>query len=158
MGRARRLLRGIYGHPDFRPDQEPALTALLAGRDLMAVLPTGAGKSVCFQVPALMSRGLTVVVSPLIALMDDQVTGLRRRGVHPVAAVHGGLGQRLRRERLREAAAGGLRLLYVAPERLGSSRLVEAVRRRGVASIVVDEAHCISEKASAGAEALLSGR
>lgn len=145
LERARRLLRGIYGHRDFRAQQVPAVEAILAGRDLVAVLPTGAGKSVCFQVPALLGRGLTVVVSPLIALMDDQVTGLRRRGVHSVAALHGGMSRRVRAERRREASEGGLRLLYVAPERLGSPRLGAALGRRGVELIVVDEAHCISQ-------------
>lgn len=144
LDRARRLLRRVYGHPDFRPRQRPAVAAMLAGRDLVAVLPTGAGKSVCFQVPALVSRELTAVISPLVALMDDQVTGLRSRGVHAVAAIHGGMPAAERREVLRETAEGGMRLLYLAPERLRSGRLAAALRRRGVGRLVVDEAHCIS--------------
>lgn len=142
---ARRVLRRVYGHPDFRPEQRPVVAAMLEGRDLLAVLPTGAGKSVCFQVPALLDRRLTVVVSPLVALMDDQVTGLRQRGIHAVAAVHGGMSGRQRREALAEAAEGGLRLLYVAPERLGSRRLAGALEGRETGPIVVDEAHCISQ-------------
>ncbi len=145
LGRARDILRRVYGHPDFRPEQRPVVTAMLEGRDLVAVLPTGAGKSVCFQVPALLDRRLTVVVSPLVALMDDQVTGLRRRGIHAVAAVHGGMPGPHRSEALDEAAEGGLRLLYVAPERLESRRLAAALGRRRPGPIVVDEAHCISQ-------------
>ena len=144
LGRARRVLRRVYGHPDFRTEQRPVVAAMLEGRDLLAVLPTGAGKSVCFQVPALLDRRLTVVVSPLVALMDDQATGLRQRGVHAVAAVHGGLSGRRRSEALAEAAEGQIRLLYVAPERLGSRRLEAALDRRELGPIVVDEAHCIS--------------
>ncbi len=143
--RARRVLRRVWGHPDFRPEQRPAVEAMLAGCDLVAVLPTGAGKSVCFQVPALLGRELTVVVSPLVALMEDQVTGLRRRGVHAAAAIHGGMSRRFRREALREAAEGRLRLLYVAPERLGSRRLRAGLARRDLGPVVVDEAHCISQ-------------
>lgn len=143
--RARRVLRRVYGHDDFRPAQRAAVSAMLAGRDLLAVLPTGSGKSVCFQVPALMGRQLHVVVTPLVALMQDQVTGLRRRGVHAVAAVHGGMSRRLRSDRIREVAEGRLRLLYVAPERLRSPRLLRALRRRRVGRVVVDEAHCISQ-------------
>ena len=143
--RALRILGRVWGHPEFRPGQGPVVEAMLGGRDLLAVLPTGAGKSVCFQVPALLSRSLTVVVSPLVALMDDQVSGLRRRGVHAVAAVHGGMRRPARREALREAAEGGLRLLYVAPERLRSRRLRDALAGRGVGRVVVDEAHCISQ-------------
>ncbi|MFB6240972.1 MAG: DEAD/DEAH box helicase, partial [Gemmatimonadota bacterium] len=145
LDRARRVLRGVYGHDDFRPAQRAAVGATLAGRDLMAVLPTGSGKSVCFQIPALMGRQLHVVVTPLVALMQDQVTGLRGRGVHAAAAIHGGMSRRLRRERIREAADGGLRLLYVAPERLRSPGLLPALRRRRVGRVVVDEAHCISQ-------------
>jgi len=145
LGRARRVLRRVYGHADFRPEQRPVVAAMIEGRDLLAVLPTGAGKSVCFQVPALLDRRLTVVVSPLVALMDDQATGLRQRGVHAVAAVHGGLSGRHRSEALDEAAEGKIRLLYVAPERLGSRRLEAALGRRELGPIVVDEAHCISQ-------------
>lgn len=145
LGRARRVLRRVFGHPEFRSEQRPVVAAMLQGRDLIAVLPTGAGKSVCFQVPALLGRGLTLVVSPLVALMDDQVTSLRRRGIHAVAAIHGSMSRRFRREALREAAEGGLRLLYVAPERLRSRRLRDALARRDLGPVVVDEAHCISQ-------------
>lgn len=144
LGRARRVLRTVYGHPRFRPAQRPVLAAMLRGRDLIAVLPTGSGKSACFQVPALLRRDLHVVVSPLVSLMQDQVTGLRRIGVHAAAAIHGGMSGAVRRERIREAAEGRLRLLYVAPERLRSAPLLSALRRRRVGRVVVDEAHCIS--------------
>ena len=145
LRRARRVLRRVYGHSDFRPEQRPVVAAMLEGRDVLAVLPTGAGKSVCFQIPALLDRRLTTVISPLVALMDDQVTGLRGRGVHAVAAVHDGLSGRHRRQLRQEAAEGELRLLYVAPERLESRRLVAALGARELGPVVVDEAHCISQ-------------
>ena len=141
---ARALLRRHWGHDDFRPGQRPALRAMLAGRDLLAVLPTGAGKSVCFQVPALMEPGLTLVVSPLVSLMEDQVVGLRARGV-AAASLTAATGRAARRSVERSAAEGTLRLLYVAPERLGTPgfrRLAAGIRVR---RLVVDEAHCVSE-------------
>lgn len=144
MERARELLRRRWGHADFRPAQRPAVRAMLAGRDLLAVLPTGAGKSVCFQVPALLRPGLTLVVSPLVSLMQDQVAGLRGRGVR-AAALTSGTGPADRRAVERSVADGSLRLLYAAPERLGSRgfrRLLAGVR---VDRLVVDEAHCVSE-------------
>jgi ATP-dependent DNA helicase RecQ len=139
-----RVLRRHWGHPGFRPAQEPVVRAVLAGRDVLAVLPTGGGKSVCFQVPALLHPGLTLVLSPLISLMEDQVSGAERRGI-PAAALTSATPSR-ERERTRAAlAAGRLRLLYVSPERLeapGFARWLEGVR---VARMAVDEAHCISE-------------
>lgn len=144
MGQARGLLRRHWGHEDFRPLQRPAVRAMLAGRDLLAVLPTGAGKSVCFQVPALLAPGLTLVVSPLISLMEDQVAGLRRRGL-PAAALTAATDRRRRRDVRRALADGALELLYVAPERLASPGFLRALGRARLARIVVDEAHCVSE-------------
>src|SRR5438132_6474339 len=119
LGRARELLTQRVGHPAFRVHQLKVLGPLLAGRSVLAVLPTGAGKSLCYQLPALMAGGLTLVVSPLISLMQDQVAALRRRGI--AAAYLNSLLRPHQRRAIRDAAlSGGLVLLYCAPERLGS--------------------------------------
>ncbi len=143
LGRARELLTGVFGHPAFRPHQLRVLGPLFSGRDVLAVLPTGAGKSLCYQLPALMADGLTLVVSPLISLMQDQVAALRRRGI-AAAYVNSALGPEVRRSVLAATLAGGITMLYCAPERLPSlvRRLARAVR---VALLAVDEAHCIVE-------------
>ncbi len=142
--RARALLQRTFGHPDFRPLQSRVVSEVLAGRDVLAVLPTGGGKSLCFQIPALLDRGLTLVVSPLIALMQDQVAALRRRGI-PSGALNSTLDPAERMQLLADAAADGLRLLYVSPERL--PRAVDELRSLGgeVARLAIDEAHCIVE-------------
>lgn len=141
---ARQVLRRTFGYQDFRPLQARVIEPVLAGCDVLAVLPTGGGKSICFQVPALVAPGLTIVVSPLVALMQDQVAALTRRGA-PAAALNGSIDHATQSATLAEAAQGRLRLLYVAPERL--PRLVEelAVRGVAVARLAVDEAHCIVE-------------
>jgi ATP-dependent DNA helicase RecQ len=133
-----------FGLRTFRPGQHEAALAVLEGRDLVAVMPTGAGKSLCFQLPALLLEGTTIVVSPLIALMKDQVDGLRARGI-AAAALHSGLMPHERAAVEAEMAAGRLSLLYVAPERLGSSAFRDALRRLRPARLIVDEAHCISQ-------------
>jgi ATP-dependent DNA helicase RecQ len=117
MDEARRLLRHHFGHGEFRPAQRPVIASVLAGRDTLAVLPTGGGKSVCFQVPALVAGGLTLVVSPLIALMQDQVAAATARAI-PSAALHSAVGAGEREAIWRGLADGSLRLLYVSPERL----------------------------------------
>jgi ATP-dependent DNA helicase RecQ len=137
-------LRRHFGHASFRPGQEAVVRAVLEGRDVLAVMPTGSGKSLGFQLPAVLLPGLTIVVSPLIALMKDQVDDLLRRGI-PAAAVHSMAPAEARRAALDAARGGALRLLYVAPERFASpsfGRLLEALP---VARFVVDEAHCVSE-------------
>ena len=141
---ARAVLKERFGHDRFRVHQLKVLGPLLAGRDVLAVLPTGAGKSLCYQVPALLGTGLAIVVSPLISLMQDQVGALRRRGI-AAAYVNSQLDQDQRRVILDAATAGRLALLYCAPERLGSlaQRLVAAGTR--VALLAIDEAHCITE-------------
>lgn len=138
------VLRTKFGHPDFRQGQRPVVEAMLAGRDVLAVLPTGAGKSICYQVPAVLSRRPVIVVSPLIALMQDQVAGLRRRGID-AAALTSAATEAERRRILARLVAGGPFLLYVAPERLVSKPFVAIARRARPGRIVVDEAHCISE-------------
>jgi ATP-dependent DNA helicase RecQ len=138
-------LKEIFGFGSFRPGQEEAISAVLSGRDTLAVMPTGGGKSLCYQVPALMREGLTVVVSPLISLMKDQVDSLLQSSVAEAAALHSGLSPEDRWEVERRVRAGEVRLLYVAPERLRSLEFVLFLRRAGVSLFVVDEAHCISE-------------
>ena len=130
-----------FGLSAFRPGQEEVIRAALGGRDVLAVMPTGAGKSLCYQLPALIADGLTVVVSPLIALMKDQVEALLRRGVR-AAALSSQLTYPEQAQLLEKL--GSLRLLYLSPERLGSERVQHALCRTGVARLVVDEAHCIS--------------
>jgi ATP-dependent DNA helicase RecQ len=142
--RLERALHERFGLEAFRPGQREAAGAVLEGRDLVAVMPTGAGKSLCFQLPALLLDGTTVVVSPLIALMKDQVDGLRARGIE-AAGVHSGLPAAERAAAEADLAAGRLRLVYVAPERLASAPFGAALRRARVARLVVDEAHCISQ-------------
>ncbi|HET6577974.1 MAG TPA: ATP-dependent DNA helicase RecQ [Gemmatimonadales bacterium] len=139
-----RALHERFGLRAFRPGQREAASAVLEGRDLVAVMPTGAGKSLCFQLPALLLDGTTIVVSPLIALMKDQVDGLRARGI-AAAALHSGLAPHERAAAETELAAGRLDLLYVAPERLGSATFRESLRRIAPARLIVDEAHCISQ-------------
>lgn len=142
--RAREELRTRFGHPDFRPGQYRAVRAALAGRSALVVLPTGAGKSLCYQVPALVLDGLTVVVSPLISLMQDQVLAARSRGVW-AAALTSAMSPAEQGQVLRDVAGGGLRLLFVAPERLATGALIGALRATRLALLAVDEAHCISE-------------
>lgn len=138
------VLRGTFGHPDFRPGQGPIVAAMVAGRDVLAVLPTGAGKSVCYQVPALLASGPTLVVSPLIALMEDQVTALRGKGI-AAAAFTSASGDDERRRAERLLAAHRPALVYAAPERLVLGSFRGAAARSRIARLVVDEAHCISE-------------
>ena len=142
--RLRLALRETFGFDRFRPGQEEAAGAVLDGRDLVAVMPTGSGKSLCFQLPALLLEGTSVVVSPLIALMKDQVDALRSRGV-AAAALHSGLGAAERAGVERDLAAGRLRLVYVAPERLASARFTATLAGLPIARLIVDEAHCISQ-------------
>lgn len=138
------LLKQYFGFSSFRPLQEDIIRDALAGRDVFALLPTGGGKSLCFQLPALAQPGLTVVVSPLIALMKDQVDALQAGGV-PATFLNSSLGAGESRPRLRGLHQGEYRLLYVAPERLMLSGFLEDLRRWNVRLIAVDEAHCISE-------------
>jgi ATP-dependent DNA helicase RecQ len=141
---ARRVLADRFGHPEFRPAQAAVIASVLAGRDVLAVLPTGGGKSICFQVPAVVLGGLTVVVTPLVALMDDQVAAATARGI-AAAALHAGRSAPERAETLERVRARCLALLYASPERLGS--LARQLRTIGgpPALLAVDEAHCISE-------------
>ena len=140
----RPTLKRVFGYDTFRPLQEEIITAALAGDDVFALLPTGGGKSLCFQLPALLRTGLTVVVSPLIALMKDQVDALNAMGV-AATFLNSTLGEKESRERLRALFSGEYRLLYVAPERLMLPTFLEKLRQWQVTLVAIDEAHCISE-------------
>jgi ATP-dependent DNA helicase RecQ len=140
-----KVLKEIFGFDSFRPGQEEAIRAVLEGRDTLAVMPTGGGKSLCYQVPALMQESLTVIVSPLISLMKDQVDSLIQSSVAGAATLHSGLSPEERWEVERRVRTGEIKMLYVAPERLRSLEFVLSLRRAGVGLFVVDEAHCISE-------------
>ena len=138
-------VRGRFGFERWRPGQLEVMRRFIAGTDTLAVLPTGSGKSITFQIPALISPGLTLVISPLTALMNDQVENLRARGVTQVAAIHSGIPQSEWRDVLRGAQRGDYKLLYVSPERLWSQEFVATLARIGVTRVAVDEAHCISQ-------------
>ncbi|MGE0723039.1 MAG: DNA helicase RecQ [Alphaproteobacteria bacterium] len=144
LGPARDRLREVFGYPAFRPGQDAVIEAVLAGRDVLAIMPTGAGKSMCYQLPAIVRSGLTVVVSPLIALMRDQVRQLQGFGVAAGSlnsTIEPGESRRIH-EAMRE---GRLRLLYVAPERLLREDMRANLRAAGVTMLAVDEAHCVSQ-------------
>jgi ATP-dependent DNA helicase RecQ len=141
---ARRTLRERFGHDDFRPGQTEAIASVLEGRDTLVVLPTGGGKSLCYQVPALVLPQLTVVLSPLISLMKDQVDALTARGV-PATFVNSTLSSREISTRLARVQRGEVKLLYVAPERFDLGTTAERLRNVGVSLLAVDEAHCVSE-------------
>src|SRR2546423_4499575 len=139
-------LRERFGFPAFRPGQREACEAALAGRDVLVVMPTGSGKSLCYQLPALLREDLTIVVSPLVALMQDQVDALRARGLGDrVALVNAQQDASANHRALEAAASGALRLLYVAPERFSSPGFVERIAEVDVGLFVVDEAHCVSQ-------------
>ena len=138
------MLAEAFGFAGFRPGQEAVIEALLAGRNALAVMPTGSGKSLCFQVPALIMDGLTVVVSPLVALMQDQVAALRLAGV-AADSINSGNHRAENVAAWKRAAEGTTRLLYMAPERLMTDRMLAALKRLPVTLFAVDEAHCISQ-------------
>jgi len=138
------MLHSAFGYDDFRPGQEAAIESVLARRDTLVVLPTGGGKSLCFQVPALVLPGLTVVVSPLISLMKDQVDALEARAL-PAAFINSSLTASQVSDRLGRATRGELKLLYLAPERFDYGNIAERLRQIGVSLLAVDEAHCISQ-------------
>lgn len=140
----RALLKQYFGHSDFRPGQEALITALLDGRDVMGVMPTGAGKSVCYQLPALLLPGLTLVLSPLISLMKDQVAALAQAGI-PAAYINSSLDAEEYRQVYRRVRRGECRLLYVAPERLQAEGFRRLLGELPVSLVAVDEAHCVSQ-------------
>jgi ATP-dependent DNA helicase RecQ len=140
----RQVLQEVFGFDEFRPGQEQAVDTLLAGRSLLAVMPTGSGKSLCFQVPALVRGGVTIVVSPLVALMHDQVAALRLAGI-AADTINSSRDRDDNVAAWRRATSGELRLLYMSPERLMTGQMLAALGRLDVRLIAIDEAHCISQ-------------
>ena len=138
------VLKEYWGYDGFRPMQEEIITAALEGKDVLAIMPTGGGKSICFQVPGLMKDGITLVVTPLIALMKDQVQNLNDRGVRALA-IHAGMNRREVDLALNNAAYGDYKFLYLSPERLGTQLFQSYIDVLDVSFIVIDEAHCISQ-------------
>jgi ATP-dependent DNA helicase RecQ len=137
-------LQRFFGHDAFRPGQEEIVRAALEGRDVLVVMPTGSGKSIGYQLPALLLPGLTLVVSPLIALMKDQVDELNRKGIR-AAALHSLASPAERRAAIADARSGVLRLLYVAPERFASASFLRDLADLRLSLFAVDEEHCVSE-------------
>ena len=144
MEEKRALLKRYFGHAAFRGGQEALIDAILSGRDVLGVMPTGGGKSVCYQLPALLLPGLTVVVSPLISLMKDQVAALTEAGI-PAAFLNSSLSLEQLRSTYAKASAGQYKLLYVAPERLETESFLSLTARVPVSLLAVDEAHCVSQ-------------
>ena len=140
----RNILKKHWGYESFRPLQEDIIMSVLSGRDTLGLMPTGGGKSITFQVPAMALPGLTVVVTPLISLMKDQVDNLKRRRVKAVY-LHSGMTARESKIAREKLINGGAKLLYVSPERLRNQRFIQELRMTEVSLIVVDEAHCISQ-------------
>jgi ATP-dependent DNA helicase RecQ len=140
----RAVLKDVFGFDATRPGQDEAIAAVLNGRNVLAVMPTGSGKSLCYQVPALVTGGLTVVVSPLVALMRDQVEALRLSGV-PAATINSDHDRAANVATWRRVQAGELRLLYLSPERLMTEAMLSALAKLGVQLFAIDEAHCISQ-------------
>ena len=141
---ALRMLETYFGYTSFRPAQEAPIASLLRNEDVIGIMPTGAGKSICFQIPALCKAGLTIVFSPLISLMKDQVDGLLVQNI-PAALINSTLTQSEFNKTMYEVRSGKIKLLYIAPERLGSNFFCNVLRALPIAQVIVDEAHCISE-------------
>lgn len=150
IAEARQTLKRYFGYDSFRPGQERMIDAILSGRDALGVMPTGAGKSICYQVPALMLQGLTLVISPLVSLMGDQVRALKEVGAHP-SYLNSSLTPAQQNTVLKRASEGWYQIMYVAPERLADPRFIEFAQRLsepdglGLPLIAVDEAHCVSQ-------------
>ncbi|WP_256760909.1 DNA helicase RecQ [Cohnella sp. WQ 127256] len=137
-------LKTYYGYDEFRSGQSKLIEAILAGKDVLGIMPTGAGKSICYQIPAILLPGVTLVISPLISLMKDQVDSLNAAGIE-ATFINSSLSVKETNERMRDVAAGHYKLLYIAPERLESEYFRELVRQLEVPLIAVDEAHCVSQ-------------
>ncbi|MBP0966050.1 MAG: DEAD/DEAH box helicase, partial [Oscillospiraceae bacterium] len=138
------ILKEYFGYDRFRDGQEALIRQILSGGDVLGIMPTGAGKSICYQVPAMLLTGITVVVSPLISLMQDQVAALKDAGL-PAACLHSNLDQRAYFDTLDAVRRGEIRLLYAAPERLLTDAFLSLTETVAVAMVAVDEAHCLSQ-------------
>ncbi|EOS78345.1 ATP-dependent DNA helicase RecQ [Dorea sp. 5-2] len=138
------ILKKYFGYDSFREGQEPIIQSILSGRDALAIMPTGAGKSLCYQVPALLLPGITLVISPLISLMQDQVKSLNEAGIH-AAFINSSLTETQISKALDLASRGIYKIIYVAPERLESDRFMQFARNSEISMVTVDEAHCISQ-------------
>src|SRR5687768_11942859 len=144
MATIQNILEQYWGYNHFRPLQEEIIQSVLDQKDTLALLPTGGGKSICYQVPAMAQEGICIVISPLIALMKDQVENLRKRGIMSLA-IYSGMSRRQITQTLKNAAYGEYKLLYVSPERIETDLFKEYLPALGVNLIAVDEAHCISQ-------------
>lgn len=144
LQQAEAILKKYYGYPSFREGQARIITSILQSKDTFAIMPTGAGKSLCFQIPALLFPGITLVISPLISLMKDQIDSLNALGI-PSSFINSSISAREVAARIRKAAAGEYKLLYIAPERLEIDSFLEMVKSLEVSLIAIDEAHCVSQ-------------
>ena len=144
MNSAKQILKKYWSHESFRGEQEKIIRSVLDGKDTLALLPTGGGKSVCFQIPALMNDGMCLVISPLIALMKDQVENLKKNGIYALS-IYAGMSFLEIKKTLQNAAYGNYKLLYISPERLETDLFIEYLSSMNINLIAVDEAHCISQ-------------
>ena len=142
--KATEILKTYFGYDSFREGQEVIIESILSGEDALAIMPTGAGKSICYQVPALILPGITLVISPLISLMQDQVKALNEVGIH-AAFINSSLTETQIAKALALAAGGAYKIIYVAPERLESADFLEFAVQSSISMVTVDEAHCISQ-------------
>ena len=140
----REVLKKYFGYDSFREGQKLLIDSILSGRDVLGIMPTGAGKSICYQVPALLLSGITLVVSPLISLMKDQVYALNQAGIH-AAYINSSLSESQISKALCLAGAGRYKIIYVAPERLETYEFMQFAQQAEISMLTVDEAHCISQ-------------
>lgn len=144
LNKARQILQKFYGYEDFRPGQKKVVESLLNRNDTVAIMPTGAGKSICFQIPALLFEGVTLVISPLISLMKDQVDSLRQLGIAAVY-INSSVSKAQLYKDLQDISAGFYKIIYIAPERLTSEYLPDSFKNLNISTVAVDEAHCLSQ-------------
>ncbi|MGL4947720.1 MAG: RecQ family ATP-dependent DNA helicase, partial [Cetobacterium sp.] len=144
MEKEKLILKKYFGYDNFRKGQEDIITNILNKKNTLALMPTGGGKSICYQIPALIFEGITIVVSPLISLMKDQVDALRQNGIE-AAFINSSLSNNECEMIFDSLAKGDYKIIYIAPERLENSRFLSVARRLNISQVAVDEAHCISQ-------------
>ena len=144
LHQAEEILKKYYGYPSFRQGQAKIINNILQNKDTFAIMPTGAGKSLCFQIPALLFPGITIVISPLISLMKDQIDALNSLGIS-ATFINSSLSSRQAMERIENAKAGAYKLLYIAPERLEVESFISLVDSLEISLMAIDEAHCVSQ-------------